>query len=257
LSVYKRFLRSSLVWRLSGLTYATAVNATSGKYRTLPEYLGFCDGQMRILAGSTPSFSTALEFGSGLGGNLFALRSVVTSGVGVDVNSLYVRQARRIATRIDCENVRFTTYNGITLPTFPQPFDLVFSVGVFERLAKNRVVSYVHQLVRLVSREGSVVLYFLTERARSTTFVERLGEEAYQYWSREEVSRLLADCRLNVLSILPWGPRQLTQGDGSVPVADLYVCEVGPARGESTGSASLSTRASVNTSVGHTSLGKA
>lgn len=227
----RRLLRSRTAWRLSGLTYHTAVSATSGKFRSIEDYLSFCGAQMTELARRVSPLESALEFGSGLGGNLFALRDRIACGVGLEVNRLYIAQARRIAKRIRCLNVSFQSYDGVTFPRFSDRFDLVFSIGVFERLSKAVVKEYVSELSELTTPQGCLALYFLSPRARLTTFVERLGDDAYEYWGQGEAIALLEALGIRVEQVLNWGLVPNQDRNGVTAVADMYICsKAGPPR---------------------------
>lgn len=219
----REVLRSQLVWKMTGLTYPTAVYATNGCIRTRSDYLDFCRSQMEPLLPFFPHDCTVLEFGSGLGGNLMAVSRLASVAFGLEVNQLYVRMASRIAQSLGKTNVTFQTYDGRILPKFPFTLDLIFSIGVFERLRHDEVANYITQLKTLLRPGGVTLLYFLSAQAAETTFVRRLGADAYSSWDKDEVRSLLKSCGIEVRSTIPWGLYPRLRGTGSLPVAEMYV----------------------------------
>ena len=221
--MWQRLMRSDLVWRASGLTYPTAVAATNSRVRTVSDYLALTRGHMAPLLPYFPQGGTFLEFGSGLGGNLVAVSHLAKAAIGLDVNPGYVRISRRIARQAGVTNVTFQSYDGVNVPQLGPQFDVVFSVGVFERLPHDRVGRYVSRLVSQLGGNGSAILYFLSPQAARTTFARRLGPKAYAPWDREEVLSLLTGCGLAVSSTIPFKPFPLLEGSGSLSVGDFYI----------------------------------
>ena len=219
----QRFLRSGLAWKLSGLTYPTAVAATNSRVRTLSDYLALTRDRMEQYLEWFPTGGTFLEFGSGLGGNLFAVRTFARRAYGLDVNPFFVRIARSIGRSLGATNVTFHSYDGTNFPQYDSPLDVVFSIGVFERLPHDQVTRYVAGLSNLLKPGGRALLYFLSAEAARTTFVRRLGADAYAYWDRNQVQRLLESAGLELTSVIPFSAFPLTRGSGSLSVADVYV----------------------------------
>jgi hypothetical protein len=177
--------------------------ATRGSYLSVDDYVFQSLVQMRRLDSVIGNDKVVLEFGSGLGGNLISICNRIHHGIGIDVNPGYVRLARRIAARKGCSNLEFVHYNGTVVPRVPQA-DLVFSIGVFERLPKDQVCRYVHILAAHTKPEGVMALYFLSTRARGTQFTSRLGEDAYVYWEEDEVRALTKKAGLQLARIFDW-----------------------------------------------------
>ena len=227
-SPIRRFLRSGLAWRLSGLTYPTAVAATNSRVRTLSDYLALTRNTKGRYGRWFPAGGTVLEFGSGLGGNLFAVRGLAGRAYGLEVNPFFVRIARRIGQRLGATNVTFQSYDGIHFPMYESPLDAVFSIGVFERLPHVEVARYVADLSNLLKPGGQALLYFLSAQAARTTFVRRLGADAYAYWERAEVQSLLESAALELTSVIPFSAFPLSNGSGSLSVADVYVSSKTP-----------------------------
>ena len=69
----KELLRTKLIWRLTGLTYATAVIATFGHNVSRDNYLRSGKEEMSIFSQYFNSQSIVIEFGCGPGRNLFGI----------------------------------------------------------------------------------------------------------------------------------------------------------------------------------------
>lgn len=215
----KRILRSDLVWRLSGLTYYSAVIATHGYFEPPSDYVASCKKQMDTFSSLIAGCTRIVEFGSGLGGNLIAVANLVSVGYGIDINPFYPRIAKRIARRVGVENVHFMTYNGRTVPRIVPAPDIIFSFGVFERLPKAVVRDYIAQLRDTLHPEGRMILSFLTVAALQTSFVNQLGADAYVPWTAEEIRRAARDLRLELESLTPHGEVKPAEGQAMMPVA--------------------------------------
>lgn len=204
LTPLQRLLRTNLVWRLSGLSFATGVIATQGTRLDKKEYISRCARNVRPFVQLVDSHANVLEFGCGLGGNLIALSPHIGRGVGIDINGLYLWHARRLARSERAANLEFRRYDGCLLPTWEESFDVVLSVGVFERISKADVRNYIASLAKFTRRGGRLVLYFLSRRAMDSEFVRRLGQSSYEYWSRGEAEQCVNDAGLTIQSILTW-----------------------------------------------------
>lgn len=202
----QRILRTNLAWKISGLTYSTAVIATHGSKVPPTQYVKDCSAQMQFLRPYLTPESNVLEFGSGIGGNLLALAGSIRSGIGLDVNLGYLHIGRRLARSLGIRNVKFQHFDGMTIPTPEEPPSVVFSIGVFERLTKPEVVNYIGQLAKFLSHHGYLAVYFLSVRARDTEFTTRLGPDAYTYWSLNEAMASLhrLTTSLSIVNVLKW-----------------------------------------------------
>jgi SAM-dependent methyltransferase len=207
--VVRPFLRSELAWRMSGLTFASAVVATTGSYSSPDEYLASLAERMSCLSSWFSESDRVLEFGSGLGGNLIGIASKIDSGYGVDVNPYFTRIAERLSKKKKVVNLKFVTYGGLEIPRL-YPLDVVLSIGVFERLPKSQVLGYLKQFKSMLSENGTLILYFLTRRAIHSGFGQVLGPESYVAWESEELESMFSQLGLNVRKVLP---RFLNSGD--------------------------------------------
>ncbi len=195
LRLSQKLLRTHAIWRASGLSYATAVIATTGAYVTTTEYATVMLNRMAALGFDFSRSPNVLDFGTGLGGNLLSIAHEIRQGWGLDVNPFYITQARRIAARLGIRNLSFLSYDGIEIPHVP-PIDVVIGIGPFERVAKPRAKSYVSQLAEAVKSGGSLILYFLPEKVKQVGFGRLLGQESYVFWTERELSCLFEDCAL-------------------------------------------------------------
>lgn len=189
-SLTQQVLRSRLVWRLSGLSIPTAINATTGRWLNVRAYLGACRTEMSRWSAYFPPGSTALDFGSGVGGNLLGLADRVSYGLGIDVNPLYTRWANLLAESEAARNISFNSYDGAHIPVQIGTFKRIYSIGVFERIPLDRAAALIRGLLRHLDPAGLMLLGFLTERAKGTWFTRRLGESAYTFWTERDVSEL-------------------------------------------------------------------
>lgn len=230
-----------MVWHLSGLTYPTAVIATHGRYVPYEKYLSECSIQMGLIERYLSSSTVILEFGSGLGGNVLSICNKHRQMYGIDINPHYIRIAKRIAKKIKTVNVEFVAYNGCDIPHMKERPDTVFSLGVFERIPKDKIRSYLKELCEMLTEDGRLILYFLTERARKSPFTVRLGDDAYVYWSELEIRELMAYLGLSIYDWKRWPPnpfRISTTYNNETSYADLLIADK---KKEDSSSLSLST----------------
>lgn len=198
-------LRTNFVWRLTGISYATAVVATRGRYRKLEDYIHDSRGRMQAFSGYL-SGKKVVEFGCGMGGNLISISPIIRFGVGIDINKRYVRLANRLRMARGITNLSFFTYDGEHVP-IPRSFapDVVFEIGVFERISKGKVIDYVKQLRMILEDNGVMILFFLVEHAKDLEFVTKLGERAYVYWTSHELEIIFEGMGLSILEVRDWG----------------------------------------------------
>lgn len=210
----KQALSSRLAWLLTGLTYTTAVIATNGRYLPRDRYVATGRKEMSIFSDFLGSDKTVLEFGCGPGKNLLGIADRIRAGWGIDINPLYIRIANKLALRYSFRNLHFLTYDSVKFPPEITMFDVIIEKGVFERLDKSLVGSYITKLTEHLKPDGVMILYFLMERARKTEFTKRLGDSVYTFWSPDEVLCLLRNARLNPSEVI------------SAQYADFYVCRL-------------------------------
>lgn len=197
----KWILKTKFAWRISGLTYFTASIATAGKYLSVSENILEAKRNTEFLMPYISPDKDVLEFGSGLGRNIISIGNNIKIGIGMDINGLYIHQAKRLAKKLGTSNLKFIKYNGINFPKL-EKVDVIFEMGVFERIPKDRVSYYLKTLKDFYLKEdGIFFLYFLMTRAKDSEFTKRLGNESYQLWKEEEVCELHKNLQLKVLEI--------------------------------------------------------
>ena len=76
----KRVMRTKLVWRLSGISFRTATNATTGRPMSIYEYVNSGKEEMSPLLKYLQIDKTVLEFGCGLGRNIFGISDKIKYG---------------------------------------------------------------------------------------------------------------------------------------------------------------------------------
>jgi SAM-dependent methyltransferase len=217
----KKLLRTTLVWRASGLAYPTAIVATKGSFMDPSAYFELCRKENAevlsryLVDGQT----TVLEFGSGLGGNLISISPRIARGVGIDVNRGYVRIARLLARHSRASNLDFLCYDGVHLPQLGR-FDIALCLNVFERLPRLDVARYVRWMQTQLAPHGILIAFFLHEGAVRTGFADRLGEDAYVFWTLEQAEKVLNQSGFRVLDTVDWLEKgHLVIGAASCPSA--------------------------------------
>lgn len=199
----QRALGSNIVWRLSGLTYRTAVIATRGAYIPPDGYLEQSRSQTGRLERFLSPGTVVLELGCGIGGNLISVNSRIRHGFGIDPNPGYIRIARSLSKRVGSSNLDFMTFDGETLPTLPA-VDFAFSIGVFERLPKALVRREVQAISKVLKPGGTFAAYFLSDRVLGSLFTKRLGDRAYVVWGESELEQLFSEYELKLLEVSDW-----------------------------------------------------
>ncbi len=200
--ILRSVLASDVAWRLSGLTYASAVMATTGSYLDVPTYVAAMRTRMAQMRWFVPDHASVLDFGTGMGGNLFGMVEFLERGVGLDINPFYVSRARGIARRLGLSQLRFLSYDGHHLPD-PGAIDLVLAIGTFERLPPSQVERYLRTLRSLPTAPRRYLVYFLTTAARENGFGRVLGADRYTFWTEPALDRLFGELGLRVVRATP------------------------------------------------------
>lgn len=210
-------LRSDTAWKLSGLSLTTAMFATTGSWGSIRSYIGSMELRWDHFKDYVPANARVLDFGTGLGGNLLGLSGRIRNGVGLDVNRYFVRYAQRIAHQQGYANLSFTWYDGHRFPALG-PFDLVTSIGAFERIPKDAARTYLRALAGMTAPSGRLILYFLTPSARAQGFGRLLGTDAYVFWEDRELQEAFAAA----------GLRSIASVRGYPTAGDTHILEVPP-----------------------------
>lgn len=218
----RRFLRSERVWRLSGLSWPTAVLATRGRLQGPLEYIAASRRQMTQILPWIHRDARIVEYGCGLGGNLVAIHSMVRQGLGVDVNQRYLRLAKRLAERVGARNLEFQVVSGRGWNVSGR-VDTAFSVGVFERLDGQTVRAALSMIRGCLAAGGVGIFSFLSPRALSSSMVNLLGRDAYTTWTRSQIAAVVDEAGLELLELRAW----LSLNPADPSVADLAVVRRG------------------------------
>lgn len=192
----------------------TAVIATHGSYVSKNEYLKVKRAQMNEFIDIIKNKSV-LEFGCGPGGNLFSIKGDIQRGVGIDINPGYIKIANKLKVSNAIRNLDFLTYDGIhfNLPDNFAP-NVIFSIGVFERIPKRLVIEYIKSFKGMLQPGDGIIVYFLSERARNSIFTKRLGNQAYVFWSEREITEIFTTLGISIEYCRKWR------------FADVYVLKV-------------------------------
>jgi SAM-dependent methyltransferase len=216
-------LRSNLAWILTGISLSTAVRATRGRFLSISRYLEESRAGLSMVESYIDFSAPVLEFGCGVGGNLFALSPRIPLGIGIDINPLYILQGTRLGRRLGIANVSLEHYNGRIIPTLRTKVGTVLSLAVIERIQKPLVRSYLRQLKEVLRPGGHMILYFLTERARDTSFDLLLGAQAYVYWSDEEIATLFGETDFRIDRKIPFEAGTIQKNGRRTTAADVWI----------------------------------
>lgn len=154
---------------------------------------------------------SVLEFGCGMGRNLFGIAGKIREGYGIDVNPHYIKLANKLTLKYNFKNLHFLRYDGANFPNIPI-VDIILEKSVFERLNKPLVERYIKKLTELLTEGGIIILFFLMERAKGTEITKLLGDSAYVFWNNEEIEQLLKSRNLDIVEVL------------HTKDADYYIC---------------------------------
>ncbi|MCL6090757.1 MAG: class I SAM-dependent methyltransferase [Candidatus Thermoplasmatota archaeon] len=182
----------------------TAVIATNGYYVNKGQLIRIGKEENNTLLKYLDKSRNLLEFGSGIGKNLIAISDHIKFGYGIDINPYYCRIAKILTKRFGIQNLLFFRYDGKSFPSLPK-FDIIYENGVFERLPKEAVTHYVETLRKdFLSVGGMMILYFLNENAKHIGFTKRLGDSAYVFWTKEEITDLTTRLGLKQIDVHEW-----------------------------------------------------
>ena len=96
-----------------------------------------------------------LDFGCGSGRMSYWIAPRVKRVLGLEVTSEMIDLAEQNRAS---ENVEFRLYDGAHFPVFPDPFDLILSVGVLLTMRGEALLGTISQLALTLKREGKMVL---------------------------------------------------------------------------------------------------
>ena len=114
-----------------------------------------------------------LDFGCGRGRIAYWIAPKVKRVVGLEVTPEMIDLAERH--RI-AKNVEFMVYDGACFPMIPDPFDVIFSLGVLQHMEREKLKKIVSELVRCLKKDGKL---YLIEQASDNPKVRRPEVEEY------------------------------------------------------------------------------
>ncbi len=182
-------LKGNLAWRVAALARPLAMVATAGLAAEEPFYAAARARAERLIPYLKPT-SRVLDLGCGLGRFARFLAPHCAKVIGVDPIPGFIRLAAR--ENADLSNVEFRLGTGTNLSGVPDSsVDFVFSLGVFERLSKATVRTYLSEVSRVLAPDGRACLEFLV--STKPRFVSADGTlwdaSVYTFWTSEEVRK--------------------------------------------------------------------
>jgi SAM-dependent methyltransferase len=114
-----------------------------------------------------------LDFGCGSGRISYWMAPKVKKVVGLEVTPEMIELAEKNRT---AQNVEFVVYDGVHFPAFPNPFDLILSVGVLQVMKGELLKSTLSSVAHYLKKDGR---FYLIEQASDNPKVERPTVEEY------------------------------------------------------------------------------
>jgi SAM-dependent methyltransferase len=114
-----------------------------------------------------------LDFGCGSGRFSCWIAPRVKKVVGLEITPEMIELAEKNRT---AQNVEFMVYDGLHFPVFPNPFDLVLSVGVLQIMKGELLKNTLSSLAQCLKKDGKL---YLIEQASDNPKVERPKVEEY------------------------------------------------------------------------------
>ncbi len=139
---------------------------------------------------------TVLDFGCGSGRLSYWIAGRVKKVVGLEVSSKMIDLAERNRSSY---NVEFLLYDGIHLPVFSEPFDLILSVGVLQQWRGVELEERVFQLGSCLKGGGRV---YLIEQVSDNPKVGRPRLE--EYWDAFRQAEFDCLCHYPIRSGRRW-----------------------------------------------------
>ena len=114
-----------------------------------------------------------LDFGCGSGRIAYWIAPKVKKVVGLEITPEMIDLAEKNRT---AQNVEFVVYDGVHFPAFPNPFDLILSVGVLQVMKGELLKSTLSSMVHYLKKDGRL---YLIEQASDNPKVKRPKVEEY------------------------------------------------------------------------------
>lgn len=178
-----------LYWHLMGRF--RAVPAVTSECTTLEASLASGKVVVALLdaAGVLQPDAVVLQIGSGLGRVEKHLATRVTKCFGADISPSMVAQAKALVPE---HNVEFRCIDGRCLSGWEDDsLDLVFSVYVFQHLARQQVSRYLHEAFRCLRPGGSLLFQVLIDEEGSEKEPPAGHPYALRYYRRNGLTETL------------------------------------------------------------------
>jgi len=114
-----------------------------------------------------------LDFGCGSGRFSYWIAPRVKKIVGLEITPEMIELAEKNRTT---QNVEFMVYDGLHFPVFPNPFDLVLSVGVLQIMEGELLKNTLSSLTQYVKKDGR---FYLIEQVSNNTKMDRPNIKEY------------------------------------------------------------------------------
>jgi SAM-dependent methyltransferase len=114
-----------------------------------------------------------LDFGCGSGRFSCWIAPRVKKVVGLEITPEMIELAEKNRT---AQNVEFMVYDGLHFPVFPNPFDLVLSVGVLQIMEGELLKNTLSSLTQYVKKDGR---FYLIEQVSNNTKMDRPNIKEY------------------------------------------------------------------------------
>jgi SAM-dependent methyltransferase len=114
-----------------------------------------------------------LDFGCGSGRFSYWIAPRVKKVVGLEITPEMIELAEKNRT---AQNVEFVVYDGLHFPTFPNPFDLILSVGVLQIMKGELLINTLSSLAQYLKKDGKL---YIIEQASDHPRMDRPNINEY------------------------------------------------------------------------------
>jgi SAM-dependent methyltransferase len=114
-----------------------------------------------------------LDFGCGSGRFSYWIAPRVKKVVGLEITPEMIELAEKNRT---AQNVEFMVYDGLHFPVFPNPFDLILSVGVLQVMKGELLKNTLSNLAQYLKKDGKL---YLIEQASDHPKMDRPNIKEY------------------------------------------------------------------------------
>jgi len=126
-----------------------------------------------------------LDFGCGSGRLSYWIAPRVKRVVGLEITPGMIKLAEEYRT---AQNVEFTVYDGVHFPIFPDPFDVILSVGVLQMMKGELLKSTLSSLAQYLKKDGRC--YFIEQVSDSPRGNRPQAEDYLQAFTKSKLECL-------------------------------------------------------------------